>query len=49
VDADGIVADPFNGEANIAAGAWLADYYKSRGLSWWKPWSSLPNYGNCSA
>jgi hypothetical protein len=49
VDGGGLVADPFNGEANIAAGAWLADYYTSRGSSWWIPWSSPSNYGNCSA
>jgi peptidoglycan hydrolase-like protein with peptidoglycan-binding domain len=49
VDGDGLVADPFNGEANIAAGAWLADYYDGRGLDWWRPWSSLPTYGTCSS
>jgi hypothetical protein len=48
VDGNGQVADPFNGAANIAAGAWLANYYAGRGYNWWNPWSSLPNYGNCS-
>ena len=48
VDSNGRVADPFNGAANIAAGAGLANYYSSRGYNWWNPWSSLPSYGNCS-
>ena len=48
VDGNGLVADPFNGAANIAAGAGLANYYSSRGYNWWNPWSSLPSYGNCS-
>jgi hypothetical protein len=48
VDGNGKVADPFNGAANIAAGAWLANYYAGRGYNWWNPWSSLPSYGNCS-
>ena len=46
VDDNGLLADPFNGEANIAAGAWLADYSDSRG-NWWSPWRTLPDYGNC--
>jgi hypothetical protein len=49
VDGNGLVADPFNGAANITAGAWLADYYSSRGLNWWIPWSSLPSYGTCTS
>lgn len=48
VDGNGNVADPFNGAANIAAGAWLANYHESRGANWWNPWSRLPDYGNCS-
>jgi hypothetical protein len=32
----------FDGEANIAAAAWLAAYYESRGLSPWSPWSCKP-------
>jgi len=47
VDGDGRYADPYNGEANIAASAWLAGYYESRGLDWWKPWGSAPSYGTC--
>jgi hypothetical protein len=49
VDSNGLVASPFNGAANIAAGKWLADYYESRGNSWWVPWSRLPTYGSCGS
>jgi hypothetical protein len=49
VDSAGKVASPFNGTANIAAGAWLAKYYESRGSSWWVPWSRLPTYGSCGS
>jgi len=48
VDSSGLVASPFNGEANIAAGQYLADYYEGRGSNWWSPWSRLPTYGSCS-
>ena len=47
IDSSGLVASPFNGAANIAAGKWLADYYESRGSSWWIPWSRLTSYGSC--
>jgi len=47
VDGDGLVASPYNGEANIAASAWLANYYESRGYPWWTPWSTLYPYGSC--
>jgi len=47
IDSNGLVASPFNGAANIAAGKWLADYYESRGSSWWIPWSRLTSYGSC--
>jgi hypothetical protein len=45
VDSSGLVASPFNGEANIAAGAYLADYYDRIGKDWrspWTVWSSVP-------
>lgn len=29
----------FDGEANIIAASWLAEYYRSRGLDPWRPWS----------
>lgn len=43
-DSNGLVASPFNGEANIAAGAAIA----GSGSNWYTPWSSLPSYGSCS-
>ena len=43
-DANGLVASPFNGEANIAAGAAIA----GSGSNWYAPWGSLPSYGSCS-
>ncbi|MEA2022764.1 MAG: hypothetical protein U9N79_00585 [Actinomycetota bacterium] len=49
VDSNGLVASPYNGAANIAAGKWLADYYESRGSNWWIPWSRLPTYGSCGS
>lgn len=48
VDGNGNVADPFNAAANIAAGAWLADYHESRGYKWYQPWSRITSYGSCS-
>jgi soluble lytic murein transglycosylase-like protein len=29
----------FEGEANIIAASWLAEYYRSRGLDPWRPWA----------
>ena len=29
----------FDGEANIIAASWLAEYYRSRGFDPWRPWS----------
>ncbi len=29
----------FDGEANIIAASWLAEYYRSRGLDPWRPWT----------
>jgi len=50
VDENGLVADPYNAEANIAAGAYLANWYDHLGRNWWSPWSGdLPDYGNCLA
>jgi hypothetical protein len=43
-DSNGLVASPYNGEANIAAGAAIA----GSGTKWYSPWSRLPNYGTCS-
>jgi hypothetical protein len=43
-DSNGLVASPYNGEANIAAGAAIA----GSGSNWYAPWSRLPNYGTCS-
>jgi hypothetical protein len=43
-DSNGLVASPFNGEANIAAGAAIA----GSGSDWYAPWSRLPTYGSCS-
>jgi len=43
-DSNGLVASPYNGEANIAAGAAIA----GSGSNWYQPWSRLPTYGSCS-
>jgi hypothetical protein len=43
-DSNGLVASPYNGEANIAAGAAIA----GSGSNWYAPWSRLPSYGTCS-
>jgi hypothetical protein len=29
----------FDGEANIIAASWLAEYYRSRGMDPWRPWA----------
>ncbi len=29
----------FDGEANIIAASWLAEYYRSRGYDPWRPWT----------
>jgi hypothetical protein len=47
VDGDGLVASPFNGEANIAAGAYLADYYDRIGKDWRSPWSVWTGVSAC--
>lgn len=43
-DSNGLVASPYSGEANIAAGAAIA----GSGSNWYAPWSRLPSYGTCS-
>jgi hypothetical protein len=47
VDGSGLVASPFNGEANIAAGAYLADYYDRIGKDWRSPWTVWSNVPAC--
>lgn len=53
VDSNGLVASPFHGEANIAAAAYLANYYDGRSF-WAVPWGfyseeDLPSYGSCGS
>jgi len=48
VDGSGLVASPFNGEANIAAGAYLADYYDRIGKDWRSPWTVWKSVSACS-
>ncbi len=47
VDSSGLVASPFNGEANIAAGAYLADYYDRIGKDWRSPWTVWSSVSAC--
>lgn len=49
VDGNGLYATPYNGEANIAAAAYLANYYEEVGKNWWQPWGIVPNYGSCGS
>jgi hypothetical protein len=49
VDSNGLIASPYNGAANIAAGKWVADWAEQHQGGWWKPWSSLPSYGSCGS
>ena len=54
VDGNGLVATPYNGAANIAAGANLANYYSSATGNWWNPWKSgggefTAFYGSCQS
>jgi hypothetical protein len=49
VDSNGLIASPYNGAANIAAGKWVADWAEQHQGAWWKPWSSLPSYGSCGS
>lgn len=47
VDGDGLVASPFNGEANIAAGSYLAEYYENIGKDWRSPWTVWRSVSAC--
>ena len=49
VDSSGLVASPFNGEANIAAGAYLANYYDRIGKDWRSPWTVWPSVSACQS
>ena len=54
VDGSGLVASPYNGAANIAAGAYLGNYYDRVIGQWWNPWKSgsggfTANYGSCTS
>jgi hypothetical protein len=54
VDGNGLVASPFNGTANIAAGAYLAGWAENYQSAWWWPWKSsggvfTATYGSCTS
>lgn len=54
IDSNGLVATPYNGAANIAAGAYLASYFDSATGDWWNPWKSgngsfTAFYGSCQS
>ncbi len=56
IDGDGLVATPYNGEANIAAGAYLAAGSEANGYKWWRPWKTSAGtypdsakYGSCQS
>ncbi|MEN8113079.1 MAG: hypothetical protein ABFS21_01725 [Actinomycetota bacterium] len=49
VDDGGLVASPFNGEANIAAGAYLANYYERIGKDWRQPWTVTGSVPACQS
>jgi hypothetical protein len=44
-DDNGLTAHPYNGAANIAAGAWLADNTSP----WWRPWPPTGHIASCQA
>ncbi|MCH8850007.1 MAG: transglycosylase SLT domain-containing protein, partial [Chloroflexi bacterium] len=44
-DSNGLYASPYNAEANIAAGAYIA----GSGSNWYAPWNWYPAYGSCAA
>jgi len=46
MDGNGVTAHPYNGAANIAAGAWLAD---NSSPSWWTPWPPTGDIASCQA
>jgi hypothetical protein len=45
VDGNGLTAHPYNGAANIAAGAWLAN----NSSPWWGPWPPTRTIASCQA
>ena len=45
IDGNGLTAHPYNGAANLAAGAWLAD----NSSPWWKPWPPTKRIASCQA
>lgn len=45
VDGNGLTAHPYNGAANIAAGAWLAN----NSSPWYKPWPPTGHIASCQA
>jgi hypothetical protein len=47
VDGNGITAHPYNAEANIAAGRWLADWAQQYQGDWRKPWTVTPYVPAC--
>lgn len=54
VDGNGLVATPYNGAANIAAGAFLAGWAENYQPAWWWPWKSSggvfsATYGSCTS
>jgi hypothetical protein len=54
VDGNGLVATPYNGAANIAAGAYLAGWAENYQSAWWWPWKSsggvfTATYGSCTS
>jgi len=49
VDGNGITAHPFNAEANIAAGRWLADWEQQHSGNWKSPWTVVPKVAACQS
>lgn len=49
VDSAGLVATPFNAEANIAAGAYLAEYHDRIGKDWRSPWTVWRSVSACQS
>lgn len=45
VDGNGLTAHPYNGAANIAVGAWLAN----NSSPWWRPWPPTSHIASCQA
>ncbi len=49
VDGNGLTATPYNAEANIAAGRWLADWAQQNQGDWRRPWTVTPFVSACQA